>query len=68
MRTFAAAKVVIALAVSYQYAEKERFGFSKGRGGLILLLCVYEHENGGKVTLHCTREVIHIILLFKILN
>ena len=25
MRTFAAAKVIIALAKSYQYAEKERF-------------------------------------------
>jgi hypothetical protein len=31
--TFAAAKAVIALAVSYQYAEKERFSFSKGEVG-----------------------------------
>ena len=33
MCTFAAAKVVIALAVSYQYAEKERFSFSAGELG-----------------------------------
>ncbi len=31
--TFAAAKAVIALAVSYQYAEKERFSFSEGEVG-----------------------------------
>jgi hypothetical protein len=29
MRTFAPAKVVIALAIGYQYAEKERFSFRK---------------------------------------
>ena len=29
MYTFAAAKVVIALAKSYQYPEKERFSFQK---------------------------------------
>jgi hypothetical protein len=41
MCTFAAAKVVIALAVSYQYAEKERFSFPSGGSGLILFLRVY---------------------------
>jgi len=29
IRNFAAAKVVIALAKCYQYAEKERFSFQK---------------------------------------
>ena len=33
MCTFAAAKAVIALAVSHQYAEKERFSFPEGEVG-----------------------------------
>ena len=45
MCTFAAAKVVIALAVSYQYAEKERFMTCGKQGRLILFLSVCV-ENG----------------------
>lgn len=33
MCTFAPAKVVIALAASHQYAEKERFSFLSGKVG-----------------------------------
>jgi len=41
MCTFAAAKVVIALALSYQYAEKEQFSFRKGAVGCFFFVCIY---------------------------
>ena len=41
MRTFAAAKVIIALAKSYQYAEKEQFSFQKRAVGCFLFSCIY---------------------------
>ena len=41
MCTIAAAKVVIALAKSYQYAEKEQFRFQKGWNRAVSSLCVY---------------------------
>ena len=41
MRTFAVAKVIIALAKCYQYAEKEQFSFRKGVVGCFFFMCIY---------------------------
>ena len=43
MCTFAAAKVVVALAISYQRTEKEQFRFQKGGMGCFFFMCVYEY-------------------------
>ena len=41
MCTFAAAKVVVALALSYQYAEKEQFSFRKRAVDCFLFVRIY---------------------------
>jgi len=44
LRTFAAAKAIIALAKCHQYAETERFSLLKRRVGLILIfVCIIEY-------------------------
>ena len=61
MRTFAAAKAVIALAVSYQYAEKERFSFPKAGSGLILFfMCIWVRS--GACAASKKDIIIHIII------
>jgi len=64
--TFAPAKAVIALAESYQYAEKERFSFSLRGNGLILFLCVCKCMTGAVTFEKKETIIIHIIIKFKL--
>lgn len=50
MCTFAPAKVVVALAISYQGTEKEQFNLQGEGSGLYLFVRVYK-DGGGKMTL-----------------